>query len=53
MKLKEAVASKEEKKELKEKIKKTEESVEAMKIAMKNMYRFKSSFEIGMNQTEE
>ena len=44
---------KEELKELKDKIKKSEESVDAMKIAMKNMYRFKSSFEIGMNQTEE
>ena len=45
-------AKKEELKELKDKIKKTEESVEAMKIAMKNMHRFKSAFEIGMNQTE-
>jgi hypothetical protein len=44
---------KEELKELKDKIKKTEESVEAMKVAMKNMYKFKSAFEIGMNQTEE
>ena len=44
---------KEELKALKEKIKKTEESVEAMKIAMKDMHKFKSAFEIGMNQTEE
>ena len=41
------------KKELKEKIKKTEESVDAMKIAMKSMHKFKSSFELGMKQTEE
>ena len=59
LKLRAAVAEKatkeqkEELKELKEKIKKTEESVEAMKIAMKSMYKFKSSFEFGMNQTEE
>ncbi|MBE6666593.1 MAG: hypothetical protein E7603_10365 [Ruminococcaceae bacterium] len=56
LRLQAAVADKtkkEELKELKDKIKKSEESVDAMKIAMKNMYRFKSSFEIGMNQTEE
>ena len=56
LRLQAAVADKtkkEELKELKEKIKKTEESVEAMKIAMKSMHKFKSSFELGMNQTEE
>ena len=56
MRLQASVADKnkkEELKELKDKIKKTEESVEAMKVAMKNMYKFKSAFEIGMNQTEE
>lgn len=56
MRLQAAVADKskkEELKELKDKIKMTEESVEAMKIAMKNMHKFKSAFEIGMNQTEE
>ncbi len=56
MRLQAAVADKtkkEELKELKETIKKTEESVDAMKIAMKSMHKFKSSFELGMNQTEE
>ena len=53
LKLQAEVADKDKKKELKEKIKKAEESVEAMKIAMKSMHKFKSSFEFGMNQTEE
>lgn len=40
-----------EKKELKKKIKQAEESVEAMKIARKNLLKFKSSFEIGLKQS--
>ena len=48
LKLKESVASKEEKKKLKLEIKNMEESAHAMKIAMKSMNRFKSAFEVGM-----
>lgn len=44
------VASGKEKKEILAKIKKAEESVEAMKIARKNLLRFKSSFEEGVAQ---
>lgn len=50
LRLKMDVASTKEKKQLKEKIKKAEESVEAMKIARKSMVKFMSSFEIGMVQ---
>lgn len=39
-----------EKKELQSKIKKAEESVEAMKIARKNLRRFMSSFQEGLDQ---
>ena len=49
LKLKEKVANKEEKKQLKIEIKNLEESTHAMEIAMKSMNRFKSSFELGMN----
>lgn len=48
MKLKESVASKEEKKALKGQIKNTEESVHAMKIAMKSMNKYNSAFAVGM-----
>lgn len=48
MKLKEDVASKEEKKALKVQIKNTEDSVHAMKIAMKNMKKYNSAFAVGM-----
>lgn len=48
MKLRENVASKEDKKKLKIEIKNMEDSVHAMKIAMKSMNRFKSAFEVGM-----
>ena len=41
-------ANRREKKELKDKIKKTEESVEAMKIARKSLLKFKTSFEEGL-----
>ena len=46
------VATKEEKKILKAKIKNAEESVHAMKIARKSMVKFISAFEIGLQQTE-
>ena len=49
LKLKADTASKEEKKALKLEIKNAEESVNAMKIAMKSMNKFKSSFAVGMN----
>lgn len=45
------VANGKEKKELKGKIKKAEESVEAMKIARKNLRKFMSSFEEGLAQS--
>ena len=49
LKLKYDVSSGQEKKELKEKIKRAEDSVEAMKIARKNLNKFISSFEEGLN----
>lgn len=45
------VANGKEKKELQGKIKKAEESVEAMKIARKNLRKFMSSFEEGLAQS--
>lgn len=48
LRLKADVASGKEKKELKDKIKKAEESVEAMKIARKSLLKFKTSFEEGL-----
>ena len=48
LRLKADVASGREKKELKDKIKKTEESIEAMKIARKSLLKFKTSFEEGL-----
>ena len=50
LRLKIDVANAKEKKQLKEEIKKAEESVEAMKITRKNMVKFMSSFETGMVQ---
>ena len=50
LKLQADVANSKEKKELKAKIKNAEESVEAMKIARKNLLKFKSSFEEGLAQ---
>lgn len=47
LKLKAETVSKEEQKKLKEEIKNAEESVHAMKIAMKNLNKFKSAFETG------
>lgn len=48
LKLKANVASASEKKRMKEEIKSAEESVHAMKIAMKSMKKYISSFEVGM-----
>jgi len=50
IKLQADVASVQEKKELKSKIKNAEESVAAMKIARKNLRKFMSSFEVGLSQ---
>lgn len=50
LKLQADVASGKEKKDLKGRIKKAEESAEAMKIARKNLRKFMSSFEIGLSQ---
>ena len=50
LKLQADVASVQEKKELKSKIKNAEESVAAMKIARKNLRKFISSFEVGLSQ---
>ena len=52
LRLKANVADSKEKKELKTKIKSTEESVHAMKIAMKTMNKFISAYEVGMGITE-
>lgn len=49
LRLKENVASKEEKKQLKLEIKNTEESVHAMKIAMKSMNKYQSAFSVGLS----
>ncbi|MGI5935350.1 MAG: hypothetical protein ACOX7I_00870 [Oscillospiraceae bacterium] len=50
LKLQADVASGKEKKGLKGRIKKAEESVQAMKIARKNLRKFMSSFEVGLSQ---
>ena len=52
LRLKMDVAKRKEKKEIAESIKKSEESVEAMKVARKNMLRFNSSFAEGL-QTQQ
>lgn len=52
LRLKADTASKDEKKKLKWEIKNTEDSVHAMKIAMKSLNKFKSSFELGTEQNE-
>lgn len=53
LKIKAHLASKDEKKKLKKQIKSAEESVNAMRIAMKSMQKFNSSFEIGLNQSND
>ncbi len=52
LKLKADVADKEEKKRLKQQINDTEKSVQAMRIAMKSMNRFNSSFAVGGSAEE-
>ena len=51
LRLKADVANGKEKKELKRQIKNAEDSVEAMKIARKNLLKFKSSFEDGLTKS--
>ena len=53
LKLKADVADKDEKKQLKKQIKNTEEAVQAMKIAMKSMNKFNSSFALGESVSEQ
>jgi len=48
LRLKADVASKDEKKQLKEQIKNSEESANAMRIAMKSMNKYISSFKVGL-----
>ena len=50
LRLKADIADREEKKKLKARIKRAEDSVEAMKIARKSMAKFISSYETGLNQ---
>lgn len=50
LELKANVADKAEKKQLEEQIKNTKESVHAMKIAMKSMNRYNSSFQLGLSE---
>ena len=52
LKLKADVADKGEKKQLQKQIKNTEEAVQAMKIAMKSMNKFNSSFALGESMSE-
>lgn len=52
LRLKADVADKEEKKQLQKQIKNTEEAVQAMKIAMKSMNKFNSSFALGESTSE-
>ena len=52
LRLKADVADKDEKKQLKKRIKNTEEAVQAMKIAMKSMNKFNSSFALGESVSE-
>ena len=47
LRLQEDVLNSKEKREIKEKIKRAEENVKAMKIARKSMLKFRSSFEMG------
>ena len=53
LRLKADVADKEEKQRLKKQIKNTEESVQAMKIAMKSMNKYNSSFALGESLEKE
>lgn len=49
LRLQESVANKDDKKQLKLQIKNAEESLKVMKIAMKSMNKFKSSFDVGQS----
>ena len=51
LKVKADLASKDEKKKLKKQIKNAEDALNAMKIAMKSMQKFNSSFEAGLNKS--
>lgn len=51
MRVKAEIADKEKKKELKKQIKEAEEVVDIMRIAMKSMNKYNSSFAIGENET--
>ncbi len=53
LRIKEELASKDTKKELKKKIKEIEDPVHAMKIAMKSMNKFNSSFGAGLQECEK
>ena len=53
MQLKADVATGDEKKALMEQIKEAKESVDAMKLARKSMLKFKSSFEIGLENSKD
>ena len=52
LRLKENVATKDEKKALELQIKNTEESVHAMSIAMKSMNKYNSAFAVGIGVEE-
>ena len=53
LRIKADVADKEEKKQLQKQIKNTDEAVQAMKIAMKSMNKFNSSFALGESVSEQ
>lgn len=52
LRLQESVANKDDKKQLKLQIKNADESLKVMKIAMKSMNKFKSSFDVGQSTTK-
>lgn len=52
LRLKAEVADRKEKKRLTAKIKNTQESLKAMKIAMRSMNKFISSYEVGLGTSE-
>jgi len=50
LRLKADVANEEERKKVQEEIKNTEKTIEAMKLARKSLFKFKSAFEEGLNK---
>ncbi len=50
LRLKADVANEEERKKLQEEIKNTEKTIDAMKLARKSLFKFKSAFEEGLNK---